>query len=246
MITQLDPATHMQRLHGPFQIRRMHPGLMLGDPQNGGFGGLGLIDRANLSPGLTVGMHEHRNDEIISYLREGAMIHRDSSGVTQEVRPNRLMVMNAGEGFSHEENVPGPGNVHMLQIFVRPSAPDLKPRVQFVDFDATHSVDAWRLLSGPEGSGAPTTVRQQLYLHDARLEAGATLALPQRQGFDLWLYVFDGDVTLQGRRLTAHDAVAITGDEHPLVVAANSASDLVLFEVDRFAPASRAGTLSGR
>ncbi len=246
MITQLDPSTHMQRAHGPFQIRRMHPGLMLGDRQDGGFGGLGLIDRANLSPGLTVGMHEHRNDEIISYLREGAMIHRDSSGVTEEVRPDRLMVMNAGKGFSHEENVPGPGNVHMLQIFARPSAPDLKPGVQLVDLDATHSIGAWRLLSGPEGSGAPTTVRQRLYLHDTRLEAGATLALPQRQGFDHWLYVFDGDVTLQGRRLAAHDAVAITGEEPPLVVAAQAVSDLVLFEIDRAAPASRAGTLSGQ
>lgn len=247
MITQLDPTTHTQRAQGPFRIRRMHPGLMLGNPADGGFGGLGLIDRAELLPGLKVAMHEHRNDEIISYLREGTMIHRDSTGATEEVRPNRLMVMNAGHGFSHEETIPGPANVHMLQIFVRPSAFDLTPVVQFVDLEQTYSLNAWRRLTGPEGSGAPTTVRQQLYLHDARLETNESLTLPGQAGVDRWLYVFSGAVTLgQERALAPHDAVAITQDEVGLTVTATTTSDIVLFEIDRQAPFSRAGTLSGR
>jgi quercetin 2,3-dioxygenase len=245
MITRLDTSTHILREQGPFRIRRMHPGAMLGNAADGGFGGLGLIDHANLSPGLTVGMHEHRNDEIISYLREGVMVHQDSTGATEEVRPNRLMVMNSGAGFSHEEHVPGPANVRMLQIFVRPSAPDLTPGVQFVDLVETYSLNRWRLLSGPEGSGAPTTVRQTLKLHDVRLEAGRSLALPEQAGFDAWLYVFAGDVTINGVRLATNDAVAITG-QNGLTLTAEATSDLVLFLVDRSAPASRAGTLSGR
>jgi quercetin 2,3-dioxygenase len=244
MLLPLDPATHMSRAHGPFQIRRMHPGAMLGDPADGGFGGLGLIDRANLSPGLKVAMHEHRNDEIISYLREGTMVHQDSTGITEEVRPNRLMVMNAGSGFSHEETVPGPGNVHMLQIFVRPSEAELVPGVHFRDLGETYSMNNWRLLFGPEGSGAPGTVRQQVLLHDARLEAGRSLDLPVRPGFDGWLYVFDGSVVIEGHAMQAHDAMALI-DHGPATVSAAATSDLVLFLVDRKSSSSRAGTLSG-
>jgi quercetin 2,3-dioxygenase len=245
MILPLDPSTHMQRAHGPFQIRRMHPGAMLGSPSDSGFGGLGLIDRANLSPGLKVAMHEHRDDEIVSYLREGVMIHQDSTGVTEEVRPNRLMVMNAGSGFSHEETVPGPGNVHMLQIFIRPSEAGMTPGVQFHDLAETYSLNGWRLLAGPEGSGATGTVRQQALLHDVRLEAGHSLALPMKPGFDGWFYVFDGSVTLDGRAMQTHDAVALI-DHGAATIIATTTSDLVLFLVDRTAAASRAGTLSGR
>lgn len=162
MFLPLDPNTHSGRHHGPFKIRRIHPGAMLNDPADGGWGGLGLIDHANLSPGLKVGMHEHRNDEIISYLRQGEMIHRDSTGATETVRPDRIMVMNAGSGFQHEETVPGPDNVRMLQIFVRPNAAEMAPGVQFQDLTDVHSDNAWRLLVGPPGSTAPTFVRQEL------------------------------------------------------------------------------------
>jgi quercetin 2,3-dioxygenase len=245
MLIPLDPSTHMSRAHGPFQIRRMHPGAMLGDPADGGFGGLGLIDRADLSPGLKVAMHEHRNDEIVSYLRQGVMVHQDSTGVTEDVRPDRLMVMNAGSGLSHEEAVPGPGNVRMLQIFVRPAEPDLPPGVRFHDLGGAYSINRWRLLAGPEGSGAPGMVRQQALLHDVRLEAGRSLALPALPGFDGWLYVFDGSVMLDGRAMQAHDAMALI-DHGQATVTAAADSDLVLFLIDRKAPASRAGTLSGR
>jgi quercetin 2,3-dioxygenase len=245
MITPLMSSTHTVREQGPFQIRRMHPGAMLGNAGDGGFGGLGLIDHANLSPGLTVAMHQHRNDEIISYLRQGVMVHQDSTGATEEVRPNRLMVMNSGAGFSHEEHVPGPDHVRMLQIFVRPVAADLTPGVQFVDLAETYSLNQWRLLAGPEGSAAPTTVRQALMLHDVRLEAGQQLALPKQAGLEAWLYVFAGQVTLGDTTLATHDAVAIAGEDS-LTLTAEVTSDLVLFLVDRTAQASRAGTLSGR
>jgi quercetin 2,3-dioxygenase len=250
MLLPLDPSTHMSRAHGPFQIRRMHPGLMLGDPADGGFGGLGLVDRADLSPGLKVAMHEHRNDEIVSYLRQGVMVHQDSTGATEEVRPNRLMVMNAGSGFSHEETVPGPGNVQMLQIFIRPSEPDLPPGVQFHDLGETFSLNRWRLLAGPEGSGASGIVRQQALLHDVRLEAGRSLTLPVMLGFDAWLYVFNGEISLRSEgdgdyAMKTHDAVALI-DHGAATITATATSDVVLFLVDRNAPASRAGTLSGR
>lgn len=125
------PDTHLVRAQGPFQLRRIRPGLALGRTDDAGFGGLGLIDHARLQPGLVVKMHEHRNDEIISYMRSGRMQHTDSAGRSEVISPDRLMVMNAGSGFSHEEAVIGDEPIEMLQIFVRPKAASMEPGVQF-------------------------------------------------------------------------------------------------------------------
>jgi quercetin 2,3-dioxygenase len=141
--------------------------------------------------------------------------------------------------------VPGPANVQMLQIFIRPSEPDLAPGVQFHDLGETFSLNRWRLLAGPEGSDAPGLVRQQALLHDVRLQAGRSLALPAKPGLDGWLHVFEGSVMLDGRAMHANDAMALI-DHGGAAVTAAADSDLVLFLIDRNAPASRAGTLSGR
>jgi quercetin 2,3-dioxygenase len=246
MFTHLDPETHLVRAHGPFRLRRMQPGAMLGDPADKGFGGLGLIDHAQLTPPHVVGLHEHRNDEIISYMREGKMIHIDTAGNTEEIRPDRLMVMNAGAGLSHEERVVGPSDIDMLQIFVRPEKADMDPGVQFHDLATARSVGDWRMLAGFEGSGAPTTIRQRLILLDQAVLAGQNTKVPKHDGFDAWLYVFNGEVNIGGNSYRCGDAVAATDQDLIPDVNAVSDADLVLFHVDRTAPFSRAGTLSGR
>jgi len=88
-VKSISPDTHLVRDHGPFQLRRIHPGVALGRTDDGGFGGLGLIDHARLQPGLVVKMHEHRNDEIISYLRSGRLQHVRVMVYPLEVREER-------------------------------------------------------------------------------------------------------------------------------------------------------------
>jgi redox-sensitive bicupin YhaK (pirin superfamily) len=190
-------------------------------------------------------MHEHRNDEIISYLRSGRMQHTDSSGRSEVISPDRLMVMNAGASFFHEEAVLGGDPIEMLQIFVRPEAADLEPAIQFVDLDTTESIDRWRLLAGPVGSAAPSFVRQAVYLYDVNLSAGKRIDLPTVPGFDRWLYVFRGAVSVGDERAETHTALTIRADETRFDVTAIREADLVLFLVDRKAAFSRAGTLSG-
>ncbi|KFC65285.1 putative Pirin-like protein [Bosea sp. LC85] len=239
------PDTHQVRAQGPFQLRRIWPGVSLGRAEDAGFGGLGVIDHARLKPGLVVRMHQHRNDEIISYLRSGRMKHTDSAGRSEIISRDRLMVMNAGRGFSHEEEVVGDGSIDMLQIFVRPAAADLEPAVQFVDLNDLERMDQWRLLSGPVGSGAPSYVRQAIYLYDTQLSAGKSASLPSMPGFDRWLYVFNGAVSVGDQRADTHTALTIGPEEFALPVNASVDTDLVLFLVDRGAPFSRAGTISG-
>jgi len=239
------PDTHLVRAHGPFQLRRIWPGVSLGRTDDAGFGGLGLIDHARLQPGLVVKMHEHRNDEIISYLRSGRMQHTDSAGRSEVISPDRLMVMNAGAGFSHEEAVPGDDPIEMLQIFVRPEAANVDAGVQFVSLDKTESIDRWRLLAGPVGSAAPSFVRQAIYLYDTHLSAGGSIDLPTVPGFDRWLYVFRGAVSVGDKQAETHTALTISADQTALEVTASREADLVLFLVNRQASFSRAGTMSG-
>ncbi len=245
MVKFVSPDTHLVRDHGPFQLRRIRPGVALGRTDDTGFGGLGLIDHARLQPGLVVKMHEHRNDEIISYLRSGRMQHTDSAGRSEVISPDRLMVMNAGAGFSHEEAVLGDDPIEMLQIFVRPEAANMDAGVQFVSLDKTESMNRWRLLAGPVGSAAPSFVRQAIYLYDAHLSAGASIGLPTGSGFDRWLYVFRGAVSVAHEQAETHTALAISADQTTFEVTASQEADLVLFLVDRLAPFSRAGTMSG-
>ncbi|OCP21384.1 nuclease PIN [Ensifer sp. LC54] len=238
------PETHQQRAHGPFQLRRIRPGITLGrnDP---GFGGLGTIDHAKLQPGLVVRMHEHRNDEIISYMRAGQMKHTDSAGHSEVLSSDRLMVMNAGYGFSHEEEVVGRDRIEMLQIFVRPETADMKPEVQFVELTEAERNGQWRLLTGPVGSDAPTFVRQQVYLYDRHLAAGETVSLPAKDGFDRWFYVFEGNISAGEQDIEKYTALMVGDSEPQFEVAANVASDVVVFLVDRNAAYSRDGTMSG-
>ena len=98
-------------------------------------------------------MHPHRDDEILTYLRRGRVRHRDSVGHVEEISPTRLMLMNAGHRFEHEEEVLE-GPLEALQIFLRPRAADLEPLVQFHDFGAALSEGAWRLVAGPEARAA--------------------------------------------------------------------------------------------
>lgn len=107
------------------------------------------------------------------------------------------------------------------------------------------SIDHWRLLAGPRGSAAPGFVRQAVYLYDTHLSAGASIDLPAMPGFDRWLYVFRGAVSVGNEQAETHTALAISADTTAIEVTAIREADLVLFLVDRQAPFSRAGTLSG-
>lgn len=231
---------------GPFVIARIMPGLPLHLPGDHGLGPLGLVDHATLQPGVVVRMHEHCNDEILSYLRQGSLIHEDTSHRREILSPKHLMMMNAGRGISHEESVPGAGvPVEMLQIFMRPREANLPPAVQFHWFDESYSVNGWRLVGGPETASAPLTIRNDVWFYDTRLHQ-SILALPPLLEMTGWLYVFGGDsVQILEADLTLGVGDALIVEEQALTVITKGQSDLVFFRVNRSAAYSRSGTLSG-
>jgi len=231
--------------NGPFRLKRIRPGLTFSKGKDTGLGPLGLIDHALVQPGLVVAMHQHVNDEILSYPRQGSVIHEDTIGEKVELNNSNFMMMNAGSGVSHQETVNGNTWLEMLQIFVRPSAADLEPLVSFYRFPENISRNTWRLVAGPAAVDAPLTFRNEVTFYDLLLSSGEradTFDLETLTGF---LYVFSGSLLLEnsGVILSKGDGVIIAREQ--LRISATDEAQVVMFLVDLHADITRKGTLSG-
>ena len=241
MLYRQPKTQHIYRM-GPFTIRRNMPGAALPDYHDHGYGPLALFDDATLAPGTLIRMHEHRNDEIISYVPQGIMRHDDSTGTKLEIDHTTLMVMNAGASFWHEERTLGDDEtVRMLQIFVRPHTLDLEPRLQHRKLEEPVP-NTWRYLVGPEGTDAPLTVRNEVRLFDARLDADTILELPTYGDWDIYFYVFQGGVSIQDETF-AEGEQGLLVNTQKAVVRALQETLLVVFLVDRTAQVTRVGTI---
>lgn len=242
LLQKLKAGNHAQPFRGPFTITRVQPGDILGrETTDTAFGPLAIIDHAVMKKGLTIKMHEHINDEILSYISSGVTHHRDSAGFEAPIARGKLMLMNAGAGFWHEEKVKD-DEVEMLQIFVRPKETDLAPEIQFHDKPADNQ--DWYVMVGPEGSEAPLYVRQNVYILDANPKAGDALEVPTYAGLTPYLYVMNGEITVQDLSISKQEAVTDLVNPLPSIVASQD-STIVLFFVDMNAPMSMDGTISG-
>lgn len=242
MILKMSKDLNPQPSKGMFSINRILPGKIIDSESRAPtFGPLSNIDHAFMSRGLTIKMHEHIDDEILSYVDIGSSIHRDSAGFEVPIERGKLMVMNAGKSFWHEEKVPKDG-VEMLQIFVRPSEPNLEAKVQFHEKPTENP--NWYVMVGPEGSDMPMTVRQNVYIMDAHVEVGESLDIPTYKGLAPFLYVMHGEIEVGGVRAERFEALADMEEEMPALTAVKDAT-VVLFFVDMNAPMSTRGTISG-
>jgi hypothetical protein len=242
MLKKLEAGNHTEPFKGFFHIKRIHPGkIYKSDTDDYGFGPLSNIDHAFMKKGLTIKMHEHVNDEILSYVSSGTSYHKDSAGLEDAIHKGRLMVMNAGEGFWHEEKAKHE-DVEMLQIFVRPREANLSPEIQFHEKPIDN--EDWYLMVGPEDSEAPLTVRQQVYIFDAHLKAGASLDIPAYNGLKPFLYCMHGEATIGEETIGKYEAVTDLEQALPPVTATENTT-LVLFYVDLHVPMALDGTISG-
>lgn len=228
--------------HGGFVIRPNMPGWLLPWPRDHGHGPLAMVAETLLAPGRLVAMHEHRNDEIISWVPAGIMRHDDLTGRELIVDAEHLMVMNAGRSFSHaEQTLPTDPPLRMLQILVRPRALDLEPMIQHGAIVASQP-NSWRHLFGPEGSNAPFFVRSALDFYDIRLGQGTRVAFPELPGRDLYFYVFSGAITAGGKSFSEAEQGLLQGGG-ALMLEATAPTILVAFLTDPNATMVRAGTI---
>jgi hypothetical protein len=222
-----------------------YPGYLLPGRKDHGHGPLALVIESCLEPGTRIPSHEHRNDEIISWVPDGVMRHDDAIGGKLVTDRDHLLVMNAGLSCWHEErtNTEDPP-LRMLQIFVRPQATDLPPKIQHGALKSVEA-NAWRHLVGPDGSAAPFHVRNDVHLFDIRLKSGAVVVLPQAGEWDLYFYVFTGTIEVGGTYFTEAESGIAQRPNGDLGLRATQPSTVVAFLLNPKAAITRDGTIGG-
>lgn len=246
MFKKIDNSVKIGKQHGGFGIEILYPGILFPNSNDTGIATIGRIDHAQVMPGTLIPMHPHSDDEILTYLRAGKVKHKDSEGLTEIISAQRLMLMNAGKRFYHEELSLAEGGVLKgLQIFIRPEESGLMPKVQFHDLPETFSVNQWRKVAGKDND-FPLTFRSATWLYDIRLATGNKQSLPPLpvKNATLLLYVFEGEVSVSnGDVLKTGESLLIEG-ELPKFTAL-SESDVVLFVTDKNSTYSEDGMYSG-
>jgi redox-sensitive bicupin YhaK (pirin superfamily) len=181
------------------------------DPSHTHFRSLRVINEDWVAPGAGFPMHPHRDMEIITYILEGALRHKDSMGNGSVIRPGEVQRMTAGTGVLHSEfNDSEAERVHLLQIWIVPDQLRLKPGYEQKSFPKQNLEGQWQLLAGPGGKNGALTIHQDAELRAVRLSAGADSTYQLRPGRHAWLQVADGRLELGGVEIHAGDGAAIS------------------------------------
>jgi redox-sensitive bicupin YhaK (pirin superfamily) len=182
------------------------------DPRHTEFGPLRVINEDRVVAGAGFGTHGHRDMEIISYVLEGALEHKDSTGTSSVIRPGDVQRMSAGRGVMHSEfNHSQSEPVHFLQIWIQPDVPGIAPGYEQKHFAATDKRGRLRLVASPDGTDGSVTIRQDARLY-AGLFAGAERdTLEVAPGRRLYVHVARGRVAANGTALAAGDALKLDG-----------------------------------
>ncbi|MET0646809.1 MAG: pirin family protein [Pyrinomonadaceae bacterium] len=201
------------------------------DPRWTGFRDLFVINEDFVAPSSGFPPHSHADMEIITYVIEGALEHRDSAGGNGVIRPGEVQKMSAGTGVTHSEMNPSPdAPVHLLQIWIRPEREGLRPYYEQKAFPEEERRGRLRLVAAPGGTDGSVTLYQDVRLYDALLAAGEEVTHNLAHGRHAWLQVVKGAVTLNGERLGAGDGAAVS-DEESLTVRADEESEVLLFDL---------------
>ncbi|MGQ9371347.1 pirin family protein [Azospirillum sp. ST 5-10] len=201
------------------------------DPRHMGFGALRVINDDRVAPGGGFGAHPHRDMEIISYVLDGALEHKDSLGTGSVIRPGDVQRMSAGTGIVHSEfNHSASDPVHFLQIWIIPESRGLAPGYEQRSFPAAERQGAARLVASRDGRDGSLTVHQDVDLYATLLGAGGTVALDLRPGRRAWVQVARGAVTLDGTPLKEGDGAAVT-DAARLTLASEHGAEALVFDL---------------
>lgn len=238
MLIKLD----LSKKSGNSHIAILYPGYYLSDTDSGYYT-IGRIDQAHIHAGAVVKMHPHVNDDILSYFRTGKVLHTDSEGFSEQITPNRLMLMKAGKRFYHEEAIQE--ELEGLQIFIRPKEKDATPEVTFMNLAATDSVNQWRLLASPD-AGARLQLSSNTRIYDIKVLSGTTLELPEspQPGLAYLLYAFQGNITVNGTTELNKGESLLIRDE-AIRFTTGTTAELVLFITDTTAVYYDGGMYSG-
>ena len=201
------------------------------DPNHMGFRALRVINEDWVQSGKGFGTHRHRDMEIITYVLDGALEHKDSLGNGAVITPGEVQRMSAGTGIMHSEFNPSQTEpVHLLQIWILPDRQGLQPSYEQRAFGLEERQGKLRLIAARDGREGAVTIHQDVDLYSAVLQKGDRVSYqlqPNRYG---WLQVAKGEVSLNGNALKAGDGVALSEAES-LKIGTDTSAEILLFDL---------------
>jgi redox-sensitive bicupin YhaK (pirin superfamily) len=201
------------------------------DAAHMGFRNLRVINEDRVQPGRGFGTHPHRDMEIVTYVLEGALEHKDSMGNGSIIRPGEVQRMSAGTGVFHSEyNASKTDGVHFLQIWLLPGQRGIAPGYEQKRFDPATRRGALRLVASPDGAEGSVTVHTDARLYAALLEDGERATHTLAPGRNAWVHVARGEVEVNGHRLSAGDAASLS-QEAAVELVGKKGAEVLLFDL---------------
>lgn len=201
------------------------------DPAHREFRTLRVINEDRVEPGQGFGSHPHRDMEILSYVLEGSLEHKDSMGTSSVIRPGDVQRMSAGTGVLHSEFNPSPRDpVHFLQIWITPEKKGVKPGYAQKAFPASERSDRLRLVASRDGRDGSISINQDAELYTTLLSKGSTVSYALKSGRFAWVQVARGAVMLNGKPMQAGDGASV-GGEPSLELTATADAEVLMFDL---------------
>jgi quercetin 2,3-dioxygenase len=201
------------------------------DSRQMGFGALRVINEDWVAPGQGFPTHGHRDMEIITYVLEGQLAHKDSLGTGSVIRPGDVQRMSAGTGVRHSEFNPSSTDpLRLLQIWIEPSRGGIPPSYEEKVFTDDDKRNRLRLVASPDGRDGSVTIHQDALVYASVLEPGHEVVYPVAPGRRAWLQVARGSVSVNGQALEQGDGAAVK-DERALAVAGRERAEIILFDL---------------
>ncbi|MCE4371855.1 pirin family protein [Xanthomonas hortorum] len=214
--------------HGWLSSRHTFSFASYHDPRHMGVGPLRVINEDKVQPGEGFGTHAHRDMEIISYVLDGALEHKDSMGTGSVLHYGDVQRMSAGSGVSHSEfNHSASEPVHFLQIWVMPERNGIEPSYEEKHFDTDSKRNQLRLIASPNGEAGSLRLHQDARLYASILDGDVRLQHPLAPGRIGYVQLVRGSLSVNGQALSAGDALQITAEPELVLADARDAEVLV-------------------
>jgi redox-sensitive bicupin YhaK (pirin superfamily) len=201
------------------------------DPEHMGFRSLRVINEDWVTPSEGFDTHPHKDMEIVTYIVEGAVKHKDSMGNGSTIRPGEVQRMTAGTGVQHSEfNESDRETLHLLQIWILPEKKGLEPGYEQKAFSESDRRNRLKLVASRDGRDGSVVIHQDAQLYASVLESGAQVEHDLKPGRGAWLQIVKGKLEINGKSLEAGDGAAIS-DEKSLKISARDRSEFLLFDL---------------
>ncbi len=202
------------------------------DPQQMGFGSLRVINEDKVAGGGGFPPHSHREMEIISYVLEGELEHKDSTGGGSVIRPGDVQRMSAGTGITHSEfNASKTTPVHFLQIWVLPGVRGIAPGYEQKTFPAAEKHNRLRLVAAQDGRDGALTIHQDADIYAAVLDGGHVVTHELKPGRLAWAQVARGSIMIDGEKLEQGDGAALNDISRIVIVDGGDGAEVILFDM---------------